>query len=99
MFDADEALRIGLAQFVGSGDELARHLDQVVNEICQGAPEAIIAMKEIIDSAATGLKSDGNADLNAAEARNLELERAHSVALVESDETKRRVGKFLGGRR
>jgi enoyl-CoA hydratase len=91
MFDAAEAFRIGLAQFVGTDDELAQHIRRVVDEIGQGAPMAVNAMKEIID-AETG------ADPPTAEAKNLTLERAHSVSLVESEETVRRVSEFLDRR-
>ena len=94
MFDANEAQRIGLAQFVGGDDELSRQLDHVVDEIGHGAPMAISAMKEIIDAA----EEAGHAGSPTAEARNLALERGHSVILVESDETVRRVSEFLNRR-
>ena len=94
MFDAAEALRIGLAQFVGTDDELAQHLSRVVNEIAKGAPIAVSAMKDIIDAAADA----GHPGSSTAEARNLTVERAHSVALAESEETVRRVSEFLNRR-
>jgi len=83
-----EAAEIGLVQFMGDERVVEEHLAQTVWEICQGADHAIRATKHIISQSAF-----------VGPAANLALEREHSVVIVESSETVRRVQEFLRRRK
>ncbi|MCH8813792.1 MAG: enoyl-CoA hydratase/isomerase family protein [Chloroflexi bacterium] len=75
--DADEALRIGLANHVVSIDELESAALQMANEIATHSPSAILASKEVIDIA-TSVKDAARSEL------------AHNLELRQSDEHRER---------
>ena len=68
LFDAEEAVRIGLAEWQGTPDELARHLDELLRAVAGNSRVAIREMKQILASCPhTGLEE--NAALEAAASR------------------------------
>jgi enoyl-CoA hydratase/carnithine racemase len=75
--DADEALRIGLANHVVPLADLERTVLEMAEQIAANSPAAIAASKEVIDIA-TSAKDAGRAEL------------AHNVELRKSDEHRER---------
>lgn len=75
--DADEALRVGLANHVVGDEALEQAALDMANQIAEHSPPAVAASKEVIDASTNWL---------AAARRELE----HNIELRQSDEHKRR---------
>lgn len=68
LFDADEAVRIGLAEWCGAPDDLARHLDDFIRAVSGNSRVAIREMKRILASC-PHTSIEENAALEAAASR------------------------------
>lgn len=69
--DAEEALRVGLANHVVPHDELSDYVMQMANDIAEHSPSAVLASKEVIDTA-TSTKDAAKTELK----HNIELRQS-----------------------
>lgn len=53
-FDAEEALRIGLAHMVCTADELEKSVDHFIAQLFQNSPTAVVAAKQLIAATSRG---------------------------------------------
>ena len=84
---ASEAYAIGVVDFVGSAEQVDKHITEFVENNAACSPFAVAEMKRIIDSL-----TPGRGDV-------IELERESSVRVMRDGDTHDRVRQFLERRR
>jgi len=84
MLDAATALKVGLVDFVGSGEEIDREIEMLARESSSCSRFAIKSFKKIL-----------NEERLAARQRNLEAEKTYSIQSLQEPETLKQLEQFF----